>query len=77
MQSTLNQPETETWEQIQPLLDEALSRMGQKDRDAVILRYFGEKSLSEVATAMNVTEAAAQSRVQRALKHSVSRPTLA
>ena len=68
MQSTLNQPETQAWDQIQPLLDDAISRLGQKDRDAVILRYFGEKSLGEVAAALNVTEAAAQSRVHRALE---------
>jgi uncharacterized protein (TIGR03435 family) len=68
MQSTLNPSEPPVWDQIQPLLDDALSHLGKKDRDAVILRYFGEKSLCEVAAALNVTEAAAQSRVHRALE---------
>jgi RNA polymerase sigma factor (sigma-70 family) len=68
MQSTLNPSEPSVWDQIQPLLDDALSHLGKKDRDAVILRYFGEKSLGEVAAALNVTEAAAQSRVHRALE---------
>ncbi len=68
MQSTLNSSEPPVWDQIQPQLDDVLSHLGKKDRDAVILRYFGEKSLGEVAAALKVTEAAAQSRVHRALE---------
>ena len=60
MQSTLNSSEPPVWDQIQPQLDDVLSHLGKKDRDAVILRYFGEKSLGEVAAALKVTEAAAQ-----------------
>lgn len=50
-----------------PLLDEAMSRLGKKDRDAVILHYFKEKNFGEVGAALKVTEAAAQRRVHRAL----------
>ncbi len=50
------------------MLDEAMAQLGKKDRDAVILRFFKEKNLCEVAAAFNVTEAAAQSRVHRALE---------
>src|SRR6185437_6513405 len=55
------------WSEIAPLLDKAMTRLGQKDRDAILLRFFKEKNLNEVAAALSITEAAAQSRVLRAL----------
>jgi uncharacterized protein (TIGR03435 family) len=68
MQSTLSESTGDsTWNQIAPLLDDAVARLGKKDREAVVLRFFKEKNLREVATAMNVSESAAQSRVHRAL----------
>lgn len=69
MQSTLNEPnDPALWTQLAPLLDDALARLGRKDREAVVLRFFKDQSLGEVAAAMNVTEAAAQSRVHRAVE---------
>jgi len=69
MQSTVQESaDASTWNQLAPLLDEALSRLGKKDRDAVMLRFFKEKSLGEVSAALNITEAAAQSRVHRAVE---------
>ncbi|MGA3269171.1 MAG: sigma factor-like helix-turn-helix DNA-binding protein [Verrucomicrobiota bacterium] len=41
---------------------------GKKDREALILRYFKEKKLGEVAAALQVTEVAAQRRVHRAVE---------
>ena len=68
MQSTLQEPsEAPIWNQLAPLLDEALARLGHKDREAVILRYFKEKNLGDVAAALQVSESAAQSRVHRAV----------
>jgi RNA polymerase sigma factor (sigma-70 family) len=69
MQSTLQENhDAETWNQLAPLLDEAVSRLGKKDRDAVMLRFFKDKNLREVAAALNVNEAAAQRRVHRAVE---------
>src|ERR1017187_5071977 len=52
MQSTLQEStDASIWNQLAPLLDDAMSRLGKKDRDAVILRFFKEKNLREVATA--------------------------
>jgi RNA polymerase sigma factor (sigma-70 family) len=69
MQST--QPQAagaDTWHQLAPLLDEALARLGKKDRDALMLRYFKDQSLREVAAALRVNEEAAQKRVRRAVE---------
>jgi RNA polymerase sigma factor (sigma-70 family) len=69
MQSTLQETnDVSTWNQLAPLLDEAVSRLGKKDRDAVMLRFFKDKNLREVAAALNVNEAAAQRRVHRAVE---------
>jgi RNA polymerase sigma factor (sigma-70 family) len=69
MRSTLDESDdVSVWDQMSPLLDEAISRLGKKDRDAIILRFFKEKNLGEVAATLKVTEAAAQRRVHRALE---------
>jgi RNA polymerase sigma factor (sigma-70 family) len=56
------------WEQILPLLDEAMGRLGQVDRDALVLRFFKNKNLKEVGTALGIKEDAAQKRVARAVE---------
>ncbi|HEY5069439.1 MAG TPA: sigma-70 family RNA polymerase sigma factor, partial [Candidatus Acidoferrum sp.] len=66
MQSTLS--ETETWTQIAPLLDDAISRLGERDRNAILLRYFENKSAREMAAALRVDEPAAQKRLTRAVE---------
>src|SRR2546425_8572157 len=57
-----------SWEQLQPVLDEAMSRLGAKDRDAVLLRYFERKELRVVGDALGTSEEAARKRVGRALE---------
>ncbi len=69
MQSTLQESaDASTWHQLAPLLDEAMARLGKKDRDAVLLRFFKDKNLREVAAALKVSETAAQRRVHRAVE---------
>src|ERR1017187_10455239 len=68
MQSILNEPESEAWRQISPLLDDAMGRLGEKDRNAIVLRFFENKNLSEVGAALGASEDAAKMRVNRALE---------
>jgi RNA polymerase sigma factor (sigma-70 family) len=56
------------WHQIAPLLDEAMSSLRDKDRDVIILRFFEDQSLREVAIGLGIQEQAAQKRVERALE---------
>ena len=56
------------WEQLSPLLDEAMARLPERDRDAVVLRFFENKSLPEVGAALGVEAGAAQKRVGRSLE---------
>ncbi len=67
MQSELDQQSGVGWEQLAPLLDEAMGRLGDRERDALILRYFEDRPLSEVGTALGASEDAAKKRVSRAL----------
>jgi len=55
------------WEKISPELDRALAKLGQADREVVLLRYLKGMRLDEVAKTMGVTTAAAQKRVSRAI----------
>jgi RNA polymerase sigma factor (sigma-70 family) len=68
MQSTLTETETAVWQQLAPLLDEAMGRLGETDRNVVVLRFFENKTAAEVAAALKTTEAAANKRVNRALE---------
>jgi len=69
MQSTLieSSPD-EAWRELAPLLDDAMARLGATDRDAIVLRFFENKSLREVGLALDVEERAAQKRVSRGLE---------
>jgi RNA polymerase sigma factor (sigma-70 family) len=68
MQSILNEPENETWPHIAPLLDGAMEQLGQKDHDALVLRFFENKNFAEVGVALGASEDAAKMRVNRALE---------
>lgn len=67
MQSTLNEPDTIAWEQIAPLLDDAMGRLGEKDRNAIVLRFFENKTAAQAAAALRLSEAATHKRTTRAL----------
>jgi RNA polymerase sigma factor (sigma-70 family) len=70
MQLTLDQSQNtdaRVWMQLAPLLDEAMAHLGENDRTAILLRFFGNKTSREIATALKVNEEAAQKRVTRAL----------
>ena len=69
MDSTLNQADADAaWQQLAPVLDEAMSALRTADRDAVLLRFFENKPLAEVGAALGVSEDAARVRVNRALE---------
>ncbi|HEX5398808.1 MAG TPA: sigma-70 family RNA polymerase sigma factor [Verrucomicrobiae bacterium] len=62
-----NKPDA-AWEQLSPLLDEAMAQLRDKDRDAIVLRFFENKNLREVGAALGLEERATQKRVTRGLE---------
>jgi RNA polymerase sigma factor (sigma-70 family) len=55
------------WQEIAPVLDQCLGRLGQTDRNALLLRFFENRSLAEVGEALGLAEDAARKRVRRSL----------
>src|SRR5688572_17000683 len=55
------------WDDVAPSLDGAVAQLGKVDRQAVVLRYFEQKSLRDVGLALGLSEDAAKKRVSRAL----------
>lgn len=71
MQSLINQPAEcpeNSWTQTAPLLEGAMGELSAGDRDAVLLRFFQNKSLCDVGRELGIKEDAARMRVNRALE---------
>ena len=43
-----------TWQQLAPLLDEAVAQLREADRNAIVLRYYEQRSLDEVGAALGI-----------------------
>jgi RNA polymerase sigma factor (sigma-70 family) len=69
--AAMNALESQTnpdWRAIRPALDEALDKLHHADRDALLLRYFEQRSLAEIGSVLGTNEDAAGKRVKRALE---------
>jgi RNA polymerase sigma factor (sigma-70 family) len=56
------------WEEVAPLMDEAMAKLREKDRTAVLLRFFENRSLAEVGAKLGATPGSARMRVARAIE---------
>jgi RNA polymerase sigma factor (sigma-70 family) len=56
------------WSAVQPVLDDAMSRLSSPDRDAVILRFFRGEELKRIGDCLGMSEDAARMRINRALE---------
>lgn len=63
-----NTADDATWQQIAPLLDTAMGGLNEADRNAIVLRYFENKSMGEIAAVLDAPEATARKRVTRAVE---------
>jgi RNA polymerase sigma factor (sigma-70 family) len=59
---------TPSWEKIRPLIDGAMDELKSNDREAVLMRFFGQHSFAEIGAKLAVSENAARMRVDRALE---------
>jgi RNA polymerase sigma factor (sigma-70 family) len=57
----------EVWQQVRPVLDDALYELNAADREAVVLRFLEDRPLREVGARLGLNENAARMRVDRAL----------
>jgi RNA polymerase sigma factor (sigma-70 family) len=65
MSSAEGQPD---WPELRPVLDEAMHELGERDRAAILLRYFEGRPLAQVGQALGLGENSARMRVDRALE---------
>ena len=68
MQTILNESGGEVWPKIAPLLDDAVAALREKERRAIVLRFYEGRNLREVGLALGASEEAAKKRVGRALE---------
>jgi RNA polymerase sigma factor (sigma-70 family) len=68
MQVVLDESGTDVWRQIAPLLDSAVASLSEKDRQAIVLRFYEGRNLRDVGAALGASEDAAEKRVSRAVE---------
>jgi RNA polymerase sigma factor (sigma-70 family) len=68
VESQLLADERSAWDDLVPVLDETMSRLKEKDRAAVLLRFFQSKPMAAVAADLGVSEPAAKMRIGRAIE---------
>ncbi len=63
----LQQASEGNWEQLRPVIDEALDELGERDRELVLLRYFENRPFAELGDRFSLSPDAARMKVERAL----------
>jgi RNA polymerase sigma factor (sigma-70 family) len=56
------------WQNLSPMLEDAMNQLGEKDRLALLLRFFQGKPMAKVGDTLGTTEAATKMRIGRALQ---------
>src|SRR5471032_2679590 len=69
MSEALGEPDAPIdWERLHPVLDDVLGELKERERAAILLRFFEKRPLAEVGAKLSLTESAARSCVDRALE---------
>ena len=69
MQSVLDQPDHDhVWRQLAPHLEAAMSRLAERDRTLLALRYYENKTGAQAAALLGIREEAARKQTNRALE---------
>jgi len=69
MRELLHDPAPDVkWDKLRSVLDEAMHKLKDRDREAILLRYFEKRPLAEIGAKLGVNENAARMRVERALE---------
>jgi RNA polymerase sigma factor (sigma-70 family) len=63
-----SRPPGADWAQLRTVLDDAMHQLRERDREAVLLRFFEGRPFAEVGARQGVSENAARMRVERALE---------
>jgi RNA polymerase sigma factor (sigma-70 family) len=55
------------WDQLRPIIDEVMDELNEHDREAVLLRFFENRSLAEIGAKLSLNPNTARMRIDRAL----------
>jgi RNA polymerase sigma factor (sigma-70 family) len=61
-------PAESDWTRVRPVLDAALHDLDERDRSAVLLRFFAQRPFAEIGRTLRLSEDAARMRVERAVE---------
>lgn len=67
--AVVSQEEPHIDPQLAQLLDDAIESLSSRERDALILRFYHDRSLKQVGASLGINEDAAAQRISRALRH--------
>jgi len=56
----------DSWREMQPVLDDALAALSDKDREAILLRFYRSLTIREIGETLGIATDAAQKRIDRA-----------
>ena len=59
--------QAQEYRELIPVLDEAIERLGPRDRSGVVMCYFQQRSYRQIGATLGITEEAARKRVARAV----------
>lgn len=58
---------THNWDKLRPLLDDVVLELSPADREAILLRFFADRTFPEIAARLQLSEDGARARVNRAI----------
>ncbi|MCC6821905.1 MAG: sigma-70 family RNA polymerase sigma factor [Verrucomicrobiota bacterium] len=67
-QTNVNTGAEASWEQLRPVIDDAMHELPEADREAILQRYFEGKPFLQIGAKLGLSENAARMRVERALE---------
>ncbi len=56
------------WDSVRPVLDDVLGKLSERDREAILLRFFESRDYTSVGAKLHVNDNTARMRVERALE---------
>lgn len=56
------------WEHVSPILDKALMKLNETDRQAIVLHFFEKKNFTEIGSCLGLNQDTARKRTSRALE---------
>lgn len=69
----MSEPESKSnvehsWEEIRPVLDDAIHKLNEREREAILLYFFDKRTFADIGANLRIAESGARMRIARALE---------